>query len=184
MAFLTWRYCLSVACFLIWVKLSGVAFPRARREWAHLAVTGLLMHAGYLGGVWAAVKAGMGAGLAALIVGLQPVLTGIWLSYVGSRVTPRQWLGLALGLLGLFFVVFHKLDHAGDKFILLFDRWQKNLGHDTETSQKNSERGGVHNRKESSTKHDEDGRNVNKWPNAPTGDHCPDDHADRAKKTN
>jgi drug/metabolite transporter (DMT)-like permease len=114
MSFLTWRYCLSVACFLIWVKLSGVAFPRARREWAHLAVTGLLMHAGYLGGVWAAVKAGMGAGLAALIVGLQPVLTGIWLSYVGSRVTPRQWLGLALGLLGLFFVVFHKLDHAGE----------------------------------------------------------------------
>jgi len=72
------------------------------------------MHAGYLGGVWAAVKAGMGAGLAALIVGLQPVLTGIWLSYVGSRVTPRQWFGLALGLLGLFFVVFHKLDHAGE----------------------------------------------------------------------
>ncbi len=114
MAFLTWRYCLSVACFLIWVKLSGVAFPRSRRAWAHLAVTGLLMHAGYLGGVWAAVKAGMGAGLAALIVGLQPVLTGIWLSYVGSRVTPRQWCGLALGLLGLFFVVFHKLDHAGE----------------------------------------------------------------------
>jgi drug/metabolite transporter (DMT)-like permease len=114
MAFPTWRYCLSVACFLIWVKLSGVAFPRSRRAWAHLAVTGLLMHAGYLGGVWAAVKVGMGAGLAALIVGLQPVLTGIWLSYVGSRVTPRQWFGLALGLLGLFFVVFHKLDHAGE----------------------------------------------------------------------
>jgi drug/metabolite transporter (DMT)-like permease len=114
MAFLAWRYCLSVACFLIWVKVSGVAFPRSRRAWAHLAVTGLLMHAGYLGGVWAAVKAGMGAGLAALIVGLQPVLTGIWLSYVGSRVTPRQWLGLVLGLLGLFLVVSHKLDHAGE----------------------------------------------------------------------
>ena len=114
MAFLTCRYCLSVACFLIWVKLSGVAFPRSRRAWAHLAVTGLLMHAGYIGGVWAAVKVGMGAGLAALIVGLQPVLTGIWLSYVGSRVTPRQWFGLALGLLGLFFVVFHKLDHVGE----------------------------------------------------------------------
>ena len=114
MAFLTWRYCLSVACFLLWVKLAGVAFPNTRRAWLHLAVTGVFMHAGYLGGVWAAVKFGMGAGLSALIVGLQPVLTGIWLSYSGSRVTSRQWLGLILGLLGLFLVVFHKLSHAGE----------------------------------------------------------------------
>lgn len=118
MAFLAWRYVLSVACFLVWVKVSGVAFPQSRRAWIHLAVTGLLMHAGYLGGVWAAVKAGMGAGLSALIVGLQPVLTGIWLSYVGNRVTRRQWLGLILGLVGLVFVLFHKLDHAGEVTVL------------------------------------------------------------------
>ena len=61
----------------------------------------MLMHAGYLGGVWSAVKAGMGAGTVALLVGLQPVLTAIWISITASaehRVTPRQWLGLALGL--------------------------------------------------------------------------------------
>ena len=59
------------------------------------------MHAGYLGGVWAAVKDGLGAGMAALIVGLQPLLTAVWLSAFGSashRVAPRQWLGLVLGL--------------------------------------------------------------------------------------
>jgi drug/metabolite transporter (DMT)-like permease len=71
------------------------------------------MHAGYLGGVWAAVKAGMGSGLAALIVGLQPILTAIWLSLFSltaetGRVTRRQWVGLLFGFLGLLLVVSRK----------------------------------------------------------------------------
>ena len=68
------------------------------------------MHAGYLGGVWAAVKVGMGAGLTALIVGLQPVITAIWLSARGGHVTRRQWQGLALGFVGLAMVVSRKLE--------------------------------------------------------------------------
>ncbi len=109
--FLSWRYAFSVATFAVWIRLSGAAWPRGRSAWAHLAVTGMLMHAGYLGGVWAAVKGGLGAGTAALVVGLQPVLTAIWMSAVGSqhRVSPRQWLGLVLGLGGLVLVVWHKL---------------------------------------------------------------------------
>ena len=75
-------------------------WPRSAAQWGHLAITGVLMHAGYLGGVWAAVKAGMGAGLSALIVGLQPVLTAMWLSATGARVTTRQWAGLGLGFAG------------------------------------------------------------------------------------
>lgn len=75
----------------------------------HISVTGVLMHAGYLGGVWAAVKAGMGSGLAALIVGLQPVLTAIWLSYRGGRIQGRQWLGLLVGFVGLILVLWNKL---------------------------------------------------------------------------
>jgi drug/metabolite transporter (DMT)-like permease len=68
------------------------------------------MHAGYLGGVWVAIKLGLGAGLAALIVGLQPLLTALWLSRASrSAVAPRAWLGLALGLFGLMLVVGHKL---------------------------------------------------------------------------
>jgi drug/metabolite transporter (DMT)-like permease len=67
------------------------------------------MHAGYLGGVWAAVKLGMGAGLVALLVGLQPVLTAIWVSSRGGAVAARQWAGLALGFAGLALVVWQKL---------------------------------------------------------------------------
>lgn len=109
MKFLALRYALSVAAFLLWAWFARAAWPRDRRQLAHLAATGILMHAGYLGGVWAAVKAGMGAGLAALLVGLQPVLTAVWISTRGGQVAPRQWAGLALGLAGLVLVVWQKL---------------------------------------------------------------------------
>lgn len=112
--FLLVRYLLSIACFLPWILWARLPWPQDRRQWWHLAVTGILMHAGYLGGVWAAVKAGMGSGLSSLIVGFQPVLTALWLSYSlrGSDqpgVSRRQWLGLSLGFAGLLMVVWRKL---------------------------------------------------------------------------
>lgn len=107
--FLALRYTLSVAAFLAWAFATRAAWPRDRAQWGHLAITGILMHGGYLGGVWAAVKAGMGAGLAALLVGLQPVLTAVWISLRGGQVAARQWAGLALGLGGLVLVVWEKL---------------------------------------------------------------------------
>ncbi len=113
-SFLLMRYLFSIVCFLIWIGLARVAWPHDRGQWLHLAVTGVLMHAGYLGGVWAAVKAGMGSGLSSLIVGFQPVLTAIWLSWSlrssgQPGVTPRQWAGLSLGFAGLLMVVWRKL---------------------------------------------------------------------------
>lgn len=112
MGFLSWRYALSILAIGAWIGLSrGVAWPRARRQWLHLAVLGTLQHAGYLGGVWAAVNAGMPAGLAALIVCLQPVLTAAWLSWrsAAHRVSGRQWVGLWLGLGGLTLVLWHRM---------------------------------------------------------------------------
>ena len=106
--FLAVRYALSLLCFCIWVALARVAWPKERAQWGHLAATGVLMQAGYLGGVWAAVHAGMGAGLVALMVGIQPVLTAIWLSFTGGRISQRQWAGLVLGFAGLVLVVSRK----------------------------------------------------------------------------
>lgn len=119
--FLAIRYASSVVCFLPWIWLSRSRWPSGRRQWGHLAVTGILMHAFYLGGVWAAVKAGMGSGVSALIVGLQPVLTAIWLSSRGTSVSRRQWAGLGLGLAGLVMVVSRKLGlgSAGDQITLV-----------------------------------------------------------------
>ena len=114
LSFLSARYALSIACFLAWMAIARVAWPQGRLQWLHLGVTGVLMHAGYLGGVWAAVKLGMGAGLTSLIVGLQPVLTAVWMAAWGSRVTRTQWVGLALGLVGLVMVVSRKFGTGGE----------------------------------------------------------------------
>lgn len=109
MKFLAMRYLLSLAGFALWAWATRAAWPRGRGQALHLAVTGLLMHAGYLGGVWAAVKVGMGAALVALLVGLQPVLTALWICGRGGAVSSRQWAGLGLGLAGLVLVVWQKL---------------------------------------------------------------------------
>ncbi len=114
MKFLAMRFALSIACFLPWIVLARVPWPKTRTQWLHLCVTGVLMHAGYLGGVWAAVKAGMGSGLSSLIVGFQPVLTAIWLSSMGGVVTRRQWVGLTLGFVGLLLVVSRKFGQGAE----------------------------------------------------------------------
>jgi len=112
--FLSLRYALSIVCFVGWIAWSRPSWPRERRQVLHLAVVGVLMQAGYLGGVWSAVKAGIGAGTVALLVGLQPVLTALWLTRQFSpgatgAVSPRQWTGLALGLGGVVLVLSPKL---------------------------------------------------------------------------
>ncbi len=113
-SFLTLRFALSAACFVAWIAIAGAAWPSARSQWLHLGLTGVLMQAGYLGGVWASVKSGLGAGTAALLVGLQPVLTALWLTRNveargASAVSARQWLGLVLGFAGIGLVVWKKL---------------------------------------------------------------------------
>ena len=108
-SFLALRYALSVACFLLWILVSKPAWPTPNSQYWHLAITGILIHATYLGGVWAAVKLGMGAGLSALLVSLQPILTAIWLSSRGQGVSARQVIGLLLGFVGLILVLWGKL---------------------------------------------------------------------------
>ena len=110
MSFLSIRYAISVLCFAAWVVLARAVWPQEGRQWMHLAVGGMLMHAGYLGGVWSAVKLGIGAGTVSLLVGLQPVLTAIWLALTApksghARVAAREWVGLLLGLVGLALVL-------------------------------------------------------------------------------
>ncbi len=114
LTFLALRYALTVVCFLLWIALAKVAWPVGRAQWGHLCVAGVLMQAGYLGGVWSAVHAGMGAGLVALLVGVQPVLTAVWLAARGGAVARAQWAGLLLGFAGLVLVVWRKLDNGGE----------------------------------------------------------------------
>ena len=104
--------CLGVLAVLLPIVLIWRA-PWPRGKMVHVAVAGLLLQAGYLGGVWAAIKLGMPAGLTALIVGMQPILTAAAAPLIGERVRPRQWLGLVLGLSGVALVVAAKSHTAG-----------------------------------------------------------------------
>ena len=80
---------------------TGAPWPRTRREFAHVAIAGLLVHGGYLSGVFSAIHHGLSAGVAALIVGLQPLLTAFSAAiFLHEKPTRLQWAGLVLGLLG------------------------------------------------------------------------------------
>lgn len=112
MTFLTMRF-VGVLVFMLPIVLIWKAPWPSRSQIFHIAIAGLLLQAGYLGGVWAAVKQGMSAGLSALIVGLQPVLTAWLAAWIAERVSPKQWLGLFLGLVGVGLVVWAKLSLIG-----------------------------------------------------------------------
>lgn len=84
-------------------------WPRPR-QLGHIAVVGLLLHAGYLGGVFFAIDHGLSAGVASLIVSLQPILTAIVAqAALREPVAGRQWLGLILGFAGAGMVLLEKL---------------------------------------------------------------------------
>jgi drug/metabolite transporter (DMT)-like permease len=92
----------------------GVRWPRDLRQAGHLAVVGVLLQTGYLGGCYAAMAAGLPAGVTALVVGLQPLLTAAVVGpLLGERVSRRQWLGLVIGFLGVGLVLWDKLALVG-----------------------------------------------------------------------
>lgn len=102
----------SVATLLLagLARALGAPWPRSPAKLLHVMVAGLLMHALYLGGVFEAIRHGMPAGIAALIVGLQPILTAVLApALLRERVAARQWLGLLLGFAGVGLVVGEKL---------------------------------------------------------------------------
>ena len=103
--FLLIRYLLSMACFVPWILWAKVPWPQNRQQFLHLSVTGILIQAGYLGGVWAAVKSGMGSGLSALIVGIQPVvglLMVVWRKLTqGSALDHVNFLNISFAVMAL-----------------------------------------------------------------------------------
>ena len=98
---------MAIAAVLLWLLTLKfrVTWP-SRRQTLHAMFVGLLVHAAYLGGVFTAIRNGMPAATASLIVGLQPLITAIiarvWL---GDTLLFRQVLGLLVGLCGVTLVL-------------------------------------------------------------------------------
>jgi drug/metabolite transporter (DMT)-like permease len=104
-SFLTLRFLLVLGLLLPTCWLFRARWP-APRDAFHMGLAGVLLQAGYLGGVFGSLHLGMPAGVSALITGLQPVFTAVLGGLLlGERTGPRQWTGLGLGLAGVLLVV-------------------------------------------------------------------------------
>ena len=108
--YLTIRFWLVAALLAAVAWVGGARWPRGGGEIAHLAVAGLLVHGVYLSGAFTSMYLGVETGVSALIVGVQPPLTAALAGpFLGERVTPRGWVGLGLGFVGVVLVVSNKL---------------------------------------------------------------------------
>ncbi|MTA28790.1 MAG: EamA family transporter [Actinobacteria bacterium] len=110
MTFLSIRLLIAAVVLILIARLTNA--PRITREqvkWA--ALTGVGLHAVYLGGVFIAADLGLPSGLSALISGLHPVLTSVGaLLLLNETLSRRQWLGVACGVGGVVAVVVDRLE--------------------------------------------------------------------------
>ena len=108
--FLSLRFAFGILCLIPLVLWLKPAWPKTQREWLHVIIAGLLMHAVHLSGSHYAQYLGMSAGIAAVILALQPLATALIARGSGDRVTRLQWFGIALGFAGVALIVWHKID--------------------------------------------------------------------------
>ena len=110
---------LAARFFIAGVILAAIAFL-AKVKWPqptvaiHAAIAGALIHGVYLACVFWAIRNGLPAGMSALIVGIQPLVTALIAGRaLQEKITPQHWLGLAIGLIGIGLVLSPKLNLAG-----------------------------------------------------------------------
>ena len=114
LTFLVSRYVLVIVLMSVLALAMRAPWPASPREALHIGVTGLLVQALYLGGVFMSIHRGLPAGISALVVGMQPLLTAALAgALLGERVSARQWAGLALGFSGVALVVGSKASVDG-----------------------------------------------------------------------
>lgn len=112
--FLFLRFVLVALAFSAIAVVFKSRWPKDPKQIAHIAVFGALVQGVYLSGVFLAISKGLPAGIASLIVGLQPILTALLASQLLSeRVRPLQWAGLAAGVSGVVLVLWERASLDG-----------------------------------------------------------------------
>ncbi len=110
LTFLATRYALAGVVMMVICFAFAAPWPTSRSAQAHAMISGVLLHAGYLGPVWYVVAHGIPAGVSGVLAGAQPLLTALlapWLA--GERITRRQWTGISLGFVGILLVLQPKM---------------------------------------------------------------------------
>ncbi len=109
--FLALRFAFGILCLIPIVLIYKPRWPEHRGEYGHILVAGLLMHTVHLGGSHYTQYLGMSAGITAVLLSIQPLLTAVIAGrWMNERLGPRQWLGIAIGLAGVTLIVWHKID--------------------------------------------------------------------------
>ncbi|WP_188344098.1 DMT family transporter [Phyllobacterium sp. 628] len=112
--FLTIRFVIAGAILGTWVVLAGNHWP-SRLGAMHAIIAGCLIHGVYLGAVFWAIHRGLPAGMSALVVGLQPLITALIAgAFLSEKIQPRHWAGLAVGFIGVAMVLWPKLSVSAD----------------------------------------------------------------------
>lgn len=113
LTFLLVRFLIATAILVLIALATGAPWPQSRTAALHSTVSGMLIHGLYLGGIFWAIARGMPAGVSALIVGIQPLLTAFAARMLlREAISPLHWLGIGLGLVGLVLVLAPKLAEA------------------------------------------------------------------------
>ncbi len=111
--FLAIRFVIGSAALMAICLVWKAEWPRTLPDLARIAAAGLMVQSFYLVGVYYGIYLGVSTGVIALVVGVQPLLTGALAgSFLGERVSARQWAGLALGFIGLGMVVAERVSVA------------------------------------------------------------------------
>jgi drug/metabolite transporter (DMT)-like permease len=111
-SFLAYRFPIAGVLLLVIALINGAAWPKGK-DIVHASAAGALIHAGYLAPIYWAVAHGMPAGVSALIVGLQPLITAFLAAPIlAETITRKHWLGLFTGLFGVGLVLAPKFSMA------------------------------------------------------------------------
>lgn len=110
-AFLALRFALAAGLLAAIALITGQAWPQRPQQALHMAGAGLLTVGVFSAGVFYSIAGGLPPALSALIIALHPILIAVLApALLGERVASRQWVGLLLGLLGVFMVLRQGLD--------------------------------------------------------------------------
>lgn len=106
LTFLAIRYVLAGLVLTVLAVTMRASWPARRADYGHAMMSGVLLHAIYLGGVWWAIRHGLPAGISGLIAAVQPILTALLAPMIlGERISRAHWLGILLGFVGIALVL-------------------------------------------------------------------------------
>lgn len=120
LTFLALRFVIAGSVIALIALATGAPWPKSWQEAGRIAIAGMLTVATFSVGVFVAINLGISPALSALVIALQPILVAAFARRVlGEKITTPQWIGLAMGLVGVAFVVAHKVRFSPDNIFAL-----------------------------------------------------------------